>query len=146
MAEDEIAILKRYIDAKVAHAIRQQAWLKLSWTAEGKPEKAALESAEREVNNLMRPKPVDREHYSPLESPRMYPLELDDHLHISLWSEDGNHKWTIAAWVKGGEGYDLQFLRERPFDPRVNWSDFKSIVRQGQALADKRYEEQRLSE
>ena len=81
------------------------------------------------------------EYYKPLESPRMYPLELDERLHINLWSEDGQHKWTIAMWVSDGECSELRFLHDRPFDPRVNWRDFEAIIRQGQRLADKRYED-----
>lgn len=142
MEEHEIAIIKRYVDAKVAREIRRQAYLKLSWGFDGASEEAALVAAEQDVNNLLRPRPAvkNREHYKPLESPRMYPLELDERLHINLWSEDGDHKWTIAMWVEDKECSELRFLHDRPFDPRVNWHDFEAIVRQGQVLADRRYE------
>lgn len=38
---------KAYIDAKVANAVRQQAWLKLSWTWKGEIEEQAMIAAEK---------------------------------------------------------------------------------------------------
>lgn len=84
-------------------------------------------------------KPVNDTHYKPIENPRAYPLELHDNLHICLWSVDGTFKWTIAYWVKNSEGYYLKFVGDRPLDKRVRWEDFEAIIRQGQAIADKRF-------
>lgn len=69
----------------------------------------------------------------------VYPLELDEQLHINLWAEHGMYKWSIALWVDDKEGSQLRFVGSRPLDPRVNWKDFELIVRQGQRLADKRW-------
>jgi hypothetical protein len=52
-----IAIIKRYIDAKVAHAIRQQAWMNLSWDYAGDREKRVLETAEQEISSLVESTP-----------------------------------------------------------------------------------------
>lgn len=87
----------------------------------------------------VRTRPVRGEHYHPQEQPRMYPLELGPDLHICLWDTQGEYKWTIAYFVKGEEGYDLQFIGDRPLDERVNWEHFQEIIRQGQALAYRRF-------
>ena len=71
-----------------------------------------------------------------------YPLELNDDLHICLWSEDGTYKWTIARWVKDKEGYSLEFVGSRPLHERVKWKKLKAIIEQGQAIADKRFEQE----
>ena len=68
----------------------------------------------------------------------MYPLELNADLHICLWDEKGEYKWTIAYWQKDSEGYDLHFVGDRPMDKRVDWRNFETIVRQGQIMADKK--------
>ena len=86
------------------------------------------------------PKPKKLEHYKPLENPPAYPLELNDDLHICLWSEDGTYKWTIALWTKGKEGYSLEFVGARPLNERVKWKKLKAIIEQGQAIADKRFD------
>ena len=86
--------------------------------------------------------PKDTKHYKPLETPTAYPLELNDNLHICLWSEDGTYKWTIALWHKGKEGYSLEFIGSRPLNDRVKWKKLKAIIKQGQAIADKRFEQE----
>lgn len=88
------------------------------------------------------PRPKKLEHYKPLENPTAYPLELNENLHICLWSEDGTYKWTIARWVKDKEGYSLEFVGSRPLDDRVKWKKLKAIIEQGQAIADKRFEQE----
>ena len=80
----------------------------------------------------------NQRYYKPIESPRMYPLELNADLHICLWDEKGEYKWTIAYWQKDSEGYDLHFVGDRPMDKRVDWRNFETIVRQGQIMADKK--------
>jgi len=87
-------------------------------------------------------KPVKLEHYNPLEIPTRYPLELTDNLHICLWSPDGTHKWTIALWSRDKEGYDLHFIGPRPLDERVRWKHFRKLIKQGQKIADKRFEDE----
>ena len=86
--------------------------------------------------------PKSKRYYKPLETPRMYPLELNENLHICLWSEDGKFKWTIAYFVKDKEGYDLHFVGDRPFDKRVDWRNFEVIVKQGQVIADNQWEQE----
>mgnify|MGYP001577330234 CR=1 FL=1 len=80
--------------------------------------------------------PLDKRYYKPIERPRRYPLELNDGLHICLWSEYGKFKWTIAYFLEDSEGYDLKFVEDRPLDERVNWSHFRELIVQGQRLAD----------
>lgn len=82
---------------------------------------------------------ANRRYYRPLEKPRRYPLELNDNLHICLWSEDGKCKWTVAYFLKGKEGYDLHFVGDRPLDSRVNWEHFRELVILGQRIADERF-------
>ena len=84
--------------------------------------------------------PLSKKWYKPLEKPRRYPLELNDDLHICLWSEDGKFKWTVAYFNKGKEGYGLHFVGDRPLDSRVNWDHFRECVILGQRLADERFE------
>lgn len=91
--------------------------------------------------NQERKKPAgNREYYKPLEKPRRYPLELTASLHICLWSDNGAYKWTIAYFVAGKEGYDLQFVGDRPLDDRVNWDHFRELVVQGDRIAQKRFQ------
>jgi hypothetical protein len=83
----------------------------------------------------------NHEYYRPLESPPQYPLELrkcpfNGRLEILLWAESGEHCWTIAAWNRTWEGYELQFVGDRPLDERVKWKAFGKCVKQGQAIAD----------
>ena len=78
-------------------------------------------------------------YYKPLETPRMYPLELNNDLHICLWDEKGEYKWTIAYWVRDKEGYDLHFVGDRPLDRRVDWRNLEVVIRQGQKIADDRF-------
>lgn len=80
-----------------------------------------------------------RRHYNPQEQEPRYPLELTPDLHICLWAEDAMTKWTIALWRRDSEGYDLHFIGDRPFDPRVNWEHFRELIVQGQRIADKRF-------
>ena len=84
----------------------------------------------------------NKRYYKPIEKPRMYPLELTKELHICLWDESGKYKWTIAYWIKDREGYDLHFVGDRPMDSRVDWKNLEIIIRQGQIIADKRFEEE----
>jgi hypothetical protein len=42
-------------------------------------------------------------------------------------------------WSKGKEGYSLEFIGHRPLNKRVKWKKLKSIIKQGQAIADKRF-------
>lgn len=77
--------------------------------------------------------------YNPLEIPKMYPLELTDELHICLWSEGGDFKWTIAFWQRTEEGPEVRFVGNRPLDPRVNWTHLQEIIKQGQTLAEHRW-------
>lgn len=87
--------------------------------------------------------PVNKTYYKPLEDPPRYPLELNENLHICLWSEDGSYKWTIAYFTRTSEGYELKFVGDRPLDKRVKWKHFKKCVRKGQEIADARYKEER---
>ena len=84
----------------------------------------------------------NKRYYKPLETPRMYPLELTKDLHICLWDEAGEYKWTIAYWVKGEEGSNLYFIGDRPLDKRVDWRNLEVIIRQGQKIVDERYEKE----
>jgi len=86
--------------------------------------------------------PKSTKHYKPLETPTAYPLELNENLHICLWDEKGEYKWTIALWSKGKEGYSLEFIGHRPLNKRVKWKKLKAIIKQGQAIADKRFSQE----
>ena len=86
--------------------------------------------------------PKNTKHYKPLETPTAYPLELNENLHICLWDKKGEYKWTIAMWSKGKEGYSLEFIGHRPLNKRVKWKKLKAIIKQGQAIADKRFSEE----
>lgn len=85
------------------------------------------------------PEEKNRRYYKPLEKPRMYPLELTNKLHIRLWDKAGEYKWTIAYWIKNCEGYNLHFLGDKPLDKRVDWRNLEVIIRQGQLLADDKF-------
>lgn len=74
------------------------------------------------------------------------PLELNDNLHICLWSEGSTHKWTIAYWARDKEGYYLKFVGDRPLDERVNWTHFKMLIRFGQEVADERFKQEEEEE
>lgn len=87
--------------------------------------------------------PMRSEHYQPVEEPRMYPLELREDLHICLWDEEGTSKWTIAYWTANSEGYYLRFVGGRPLDKRVKWKKLKKIIKQGQKLADEKWNKER---
>ena len=98
---------------------------------------------QRELGAGLEPKePKNTKHYRPLEEPIAYPLELNENLHICLWDEEGEYKWTIAYWQKDKEGYFLVFVGNRPLEKRVKWKKLKSIIKQGQAIADKRFSEE----
>ena len=86
--------------------------------------------------------PKSTKHYKPLETPTAYPLELNENLHICLWDGKGEYKWTIAYWQKDKEGYFLVFVGNRPLEKRVKWKKLKAIIKQGQAIADKRFSEE----
>lgn len=87
--------------------------------------------------------PENKRYYKPVEKPRRYPLELCDNHHICLWSQDGKFKWTVAYFHKGKEGFDLQFVGDRPLDSRVNWDHFRELVILGQRLADEEFDSER---
>ena len=72
-----------------------------------------------------------------------HPLELADNYHINIWSEDDTHKWSIAYFVKGKEGYYLQFVGDRPFDPRVNWGHLKILAKFAQEALDLKFDEEK---
>lgn len=102
----------------------------------------SLQSLAVKLEGHIRTEPKDSTYYKPLESPNAYPLELNDNLHICLWDEDGKYKWTIALWHKDKEGYSLEFVGARPLNDRVKWKKLKAIIKQGQAIADKRFEQE----
>jgi len=102
----------------------------------------SLQSLAIKLEGHMRTEPKNTEHYKPLENPTAYPLELNDNLHICLWSEDGTYKWTIALWHKDKEGYSLEFVGARPLNERVKWKKLKAIIEQGQEIANKRWEQE----
>ena len=52
---------------------------------------------------------------------------------IVKW-EDEVSCYTLAYWTKDSEGYDLQFVGNRPFD--VDWRLFMDLAQQGQKLLD----------
>ena len=79
-----------------------------------------------------------------VEKPEGYPLELSENLHIHLWAENGEYKWTIAMWIRGKEGYSLEFIGGRPLDKRVKWKAFKKLIKQGQKLADKKFDAEHI--
>jgi hypothetical protein len=93
------------------------------------------------MENKMDKPSKNARYYNPMEKPTMYPLELTDDLHICLWDSKGEYKLTVAYWIDGEEGYDLHFVGDRPLDKRVDWQAFKSVVRQGQLIADNRFNE-----
>ena len=76
------------------------------------------------------------------KKPNTWPLELTEDLHICLWDEKGEYNWTIALWSKGKEGYALEFVGDRPLNKRVKWKKFKAIIKQGQAIANKRFSDE----
>lgn len=39
---------------------------------------------------------------------------------------------TIAYWKRDKEGYELQFVGDRPLDNEVDWPDFRFLVKIGQ--------------
>ena len=63
---------------------------------------------------------------------KYYPLELSNG-HINLWGESGKSKISIAFFTntKSYEGADLIFVADRPFDPRVDWVNFKTLIKIG---------------
>lgn len=81
-------------------------------------------------------------YYKPLEQPRMYPLQLTENLHIVIWDETGKYTCSIAYFVCTSEGYELKFVGDRPMDSRVNWQHFEAIIRQGQTIADVRFQDE----
>lgn len=85
----------------------------------------------------------NQRYYKPMEKPRMYPLELNQ-LDICLWDDKGEYKWTIAMWDKTKEGYELRFVGDRPLDKRVNWHNLEAVIRQGQLLADDRWQREEV--
>lgn len=47
---------------------------------------------------------------------------------------------AIAYWVFSSDGYDLQFVGKRPFEPEINREIFLQLAEQGQKLLDKYYD------
>ena len=92
------------------------------------------------ITELTKPAKNTR-YYHPLEEPTRYPLELTADHHICLWAQDGEYKWTIAYFVHDKEGAQLVFVGDRPLDERVNWKHFEQCIRQGQKLADAKWDE-----
>lgn len=85
------------------------------------------------------------------KEPYEYRLSLHDHFGIRGWSfcleicaslQTTDHKWTIAYWVKEKEGYSLKFSSSRPLDYRINSSKLMNLIKEGQAIADKRFQEE----
>ena len=86
----------------------------------------------------------NREYYKPLETPVQFPLELrmcrlNERLEILLWNSSHEHCWSIAAWHRKSEGFELHFIGDRPLDKRVKWKAFKKCVKQGQDIADEMF-------
>ena len=56
---------------------------------------------------------------------------------IIKWAKDTEQKeycWTVAYWNRHKEGYDLQFIGNRPFD--TNQEIFMKLAKQGQQLLE----------
>lgn len=56
---------------------------------------------------------------------------------IVKWAKDKDNKeycWTVAYWIKGKEGFDLQFVGSRPFD--IKAKNFMKVAKQGQQMLD----------
>ena len=77
-------------------------------------------------------------------------LELRDcghgyHEIVSWFSHDLLGKrtmscYTLAYWVRDGEGYDLRFVGGRPLEDSVNWERFGKLAKRGQKILDKKVE------
>ena len=77
--------------------------------------------------------------YYPAKCLPRYPLELvrdKESLHICLWHESDNYQWTIALVEYHKEGPEVRFCGSRPYDARVNWTHFKELCQQAQAIAE----------
>ena len=83
--------------------------------------------------------PANARYYHPQEPVPRYPLELDDRLHVNLWSEDGEFKWSIAYFLFEKEGPEVRFVGDRPFDKRVDWAHFRELLEYGQRIADSKF-------
>ncbi len=54
---------------------------------------------------------------------------------IVKWEDnERKHCYTLAYWTKDSEGYDLQFVSNRPFD--VDFQLFMELAKQGQLILD----------
>lgn len=62
-------------------------------------------------------------------------LSVGDHTKAEIvkW-EDEASCYTLAYWTKDSEGYDLQFVGNRPFG--ADWRLFMDLAQQGQKLLD----------
>ncbi len=62
-------------------------------------------------------------------------LSVGDHTKAEIvkW-EDEASCYTLAYWTKDSEGYDLQFVGNRPFD--VDEQLFMELAKQGQLILD----------
>jgi hypothetical protein len=64
-------------------------------------------------------------------------LSGGDHTTAEVVKWDGEERpncYTIAYWSKGGEGYELQFVGNRPFD--VDEKLFMELAKYGQLILD----------
>ena len=59
--------------------------------------------------------------------------KLQTHLEICEWGEDS--RWVIAIFRPRKEGFDLEFVGERPLADTVDWEQFKKVVKLGFRLA-----------
>lgn len=50
---------------------------------------------------------------------------------IVAFNDDGS-VYTVALWEKLGEGYDLRFVGDRPFE--LDYKEFMSVAKIGQEL------------
>lgn len=48
--------------------------------------------------------------------------------------------YTIAFWAKNEEGFDLNFVGNRPFEKDINRSDFMELAAIGQEILDWHFE------
>lgn len=48
--------------------------------------------------------------------------------------------YTILWWIKGSEGYSIEFIGARPFDREVNQQALWSLMKFGQTICDASYE------
>lgn len=62
---------------------------------------------------------------------------------IVRWQESeklGKFCYTLAWWIKDKEGYNLQFIGDRPLASEVDKDDFWALVHYGQKICDAKFE------